>query len=423
MLTFHRWHLTIFIYCSTIGTQKKYIDMTKVAERINRLSESATLAVAQKSRELKAQGIDVISLGVGEPDFHTPGFIKEAAKKAIDDNYSYYSPIPGYPELLKAIAGKLKRENGLDYEPAQIVVSNGAKHSLANVLQVVVDKGDEVIVPAPYWVTYVDLVSYSEGVNVVIDTTVENDFKITPAQLEAAITPKTRAFLFSSPSNPTGSVYSYEELKAFAAIFARHPQIIIISDEIYEHIIYGKQFASLAQFPEIRDRVVIINGVSKSYAMTGYRIGFMAGPLWVAKACNKLQGQFTSGPNSVAQIASVAAFNHDGTEVRKMVAQFEKRRDLVLAMMAEIPGLKTSKPDGAFYVFPECSAYFGKSDGEMVIRNSDDLCFYILSKGHVGVVSGDAFGAPGCFRLSYAASEEQLVTALTRIKGALAKLK
>ena len=396
--------------------------MTKVAERINRLSESATLAVAQKSRELKAQGIDVIGLGVGEPDFPTPTFIKEAAKKAIDDNYSYYSPVPGYPELLNAIVNKLKRDNNLEYAPNQIVVSNGAKHSLANVLQVVVDKGDEVIVPAPYWVTYVDLVNYSEGVNVVIPTTVESDFKITPEQLEAAITPKTRAFLFSSPSNPTGSIYSKDELKAFADIFAKHPNIIVISDEIYEHIIYGKKFESIAQFPEIKDQVVIINGVSKSYAMTGYRIGFMAGPTWIAKACNKLQGQFTSGPNSVAQICSVAAFNHDGTEVTKMVVQFEKRRDLVLSMLNDIPGLKTSKPDGAFYVFPECSAYFGKKDGDTVMKNADDLCFYLLSKGHVGVVSGDAFGAPECFRLSYAASEEMLVKALTRIKEALAKL-
>ncbi|MFZ5429690.1 MAG: pyridoxal phosphate-dependent aminotransferase [Bacteroidota bacterium] len=396
--------------------------MTKVAQRINRLSESATLAVAQKSRELKAQGIDVIGLGVGEPDFPTPTFIKEAAKKAIDDNYSYYSPVPGYPELLNAIAGKLKRDNGLEFATNQIVVSNGAKHSLANVIQVVVDEGDEVIVPAPYWVTYVDLVNYSGGINVVIPTTVESDFKITPEQLEAAITPKTRAFLFSSPSNPTGSVYTRDELKAFADIFARHPNIIVISDEIYEHIIYGKKFESIAQFPEIRDQVVIVNGVSKSYAMTGYRIGFIAAPLWIAKACNKLQSQFTSGPNSVAQIASVAAFNHDGTEVTKMVVEFEKRRDLVLSMLAEIPGLKTSKPDGAFYVFPDCSAYFGKKDGDTVLKNADDLCFYILSKGHVGIVSGDAFGSPECFRLSYAASEAQLKEALTRIKNALAKL-
>ncbi len=396
--------------------------MTKVAERINRLSESATLAVAQKSRELKAQGIDVIGLGVGEPDFPTPTFIKEAAKKAIDDNYSYYSPVPGYPELLNAISNKLKRDNNLEYAPNQIVVSNGAKHSLANVIQAVVDHGDEVIVPAPYWVTYVDLVNFSGGVNIVIDTTVESDFKITPEQLEAAITPKTRAFLFSSPSNPTGSVYTYDELKAFAAIFAKHPNIIVISDEIYEHIIYGTKFESIAQFPEIKDRVVVINGVSKSYAMTGYRIGFMAGPVWLAKACNKLQSQYTSGPNSIAQIASVAAFNHDGTEVKKMVEQFEKRRDLVLSMLAEIPGLKTSKPDGAFYVFPDCSAYFGKKDGDTVLKDADELCFYLLSKGHVGVVSGAAFGAPDCFRISYAASEEQLVKALTRIKEALAKL-
>jgi aspartate aminotransferase len=396
--------------------------MTKVAERINRLSESATLAVAQKSRELKAQGIDVIGLGVGEPDFPTPTFIKEAAKKAIDDNYSYYSPVPGYPELLKAISEKLKRDNNLEYAPSQIVVSNGAKHSLANVIQVVVEEGDEVIVPAPYWVTYVDLVNYSNGVNVIINTTVDSDFKITPEQLEAAITPKTRAFLFSSPSNPTGSVYTRDELKAFAAIFAKHPNIIIISDEIYEHIIYGTKFESIAQFPEIKDQVVVVNGVSKSYAMTGYRIGFLAGPQWIVKACNKLQSQFTSGPNSVAQIASVAAFNHDGTEVTKMVTQFEKRRDLVLSMLNEIPGIKTSKPDGAFYVFPDCSAYFGKMDGDTEIKNADDLSYYILSKGHVGVVSGDAFGAPECFRISYAASEEQLIEAMTRIKNALARL-
>lgn len=396
--------------------------MTKVAERINRLSDSATMAVAQKSRELKAMGIDVISLGVGEPDFHTPDFIKEAAKKAIDDNYSYYSPVAGYPELQQAIVNKLKRDNNISFEANQIVVSNGAKHSLANVLQVVVDQGDEVIVPAPYWVTYVDLINFSEGTSVIIETSVENDFKITPGQLEAAITPKTRAFIFSSPSNPTGSVYTREELKAFAAIFARYPDIIVISDEIYEHIIYGKKFESISQFPEIRDRVVIVNGISKSYAMTGYRIGFIAAPLWIAKACTKLQSQYTSGPNSVAQIASVAAFNHDGSEIRKMVARFQERRDLVISMLAEIPGLKTSIPDGAFYVFPDATAYFGKTDGEMVIRNSDDLCYYILSKGHVGVVSGDAFGAPGCFRISYAASEEQLITAMTRIKLALEKL-
>lgn len=397
--------------------------MNRIAERINRLSESATLAVAQKSRELKAQGIDVISLGVGEPDFPTPNIIKEAAKKAIDDNYSYYSPVQGYPVLIEAICNKLKRENNLEYSANQIIVSNGAKHSLANVLQVLVDKDDEVIVPAPYWVTYVDLVNFSEGKNVIIPTTVDTDFKITPEQLEAAITPKTRVFLYSSPSNPTGSVYTHDELKAFADIFAKHPNIIIISDEIYEHIIYGKKFESIAQFPEIRDRVVIINGVSKSYAMTGYRIGFIAAPVWIAKACNKLQSQFTSGPNSVAQIAAAAAFNYGADDMHKMVAQFEKRRNLVLKLLSEIPGLKTSKPDGAFYVFPECSSYFGKSDGEIEIKNADDLCYYLLSKAHVGVVSGAAFGAPECFRLSYAASEEELTKALTNIKNALAKLK
>ncbi len=394
-----------------------------VSERINRLSESATLAAAQKSRELKAKGIDVINLTLGEPDFQTPLFIKEAAKKAIDDNYSYYSPVAGFPQLLEAIVNKLKRENQLDCQPAQVVVSNGAKHSIANVLQVVVDKGDEVIVPAPYWVTYTDLVRYSEGIPVVPESTVGNNFKLTPAQLEEAITPKTRAFIFSSPCNPTGSVYTREELRAFAAVFARHPRIIIISDEIYEHIVYDVPFESIAQFPEIRDRVVVINGVSKSYAMTGYRIGFMAGPQWIAKACNKLQSQFTSGPNSVAQIAAAAAFNHDGSEVRKMVARFRIRRDLALSLLREIPGLKTATPDGAFYVFPDATAFFGTTDGEMTIRNADDLCYYLLSKGHVGLVSGEGFGAPNCFRISYAASEEQITGALARIKTALAALK
>ncbi len=397
--------------------------MTSVSERINRLSESATLAAAQKSRELKARGIDVINLTLGEPDFNTPGFIKEAAKKAVDDNFSHYSPVPGYPVLQEAIVNKLRRDNHLEYKPEQIVVSGGAKHSIANVLQVLVDKGDEVIVPAPYWVTYVDLVNFSEGVSIVPETTVENHFKLTPAQLEAAITPRTKAFIFSSPSNPTGSVYTYEELKAFAEIFERHPGIIIISDEIYEHIIYGRKFETIAQFPEIRDRVVVVNGVSKSYAMTGYRIGFLAAPLWIAKACSKLQSQFTSGPNSVAQIAAVAAFNHDGAEVSRMVEQFEKRRNLVMELLGEIPGLRTSRPDGAFYVFPDASAYFGTSDGEMTIRNAEDLCYYLLSKAHVGLVSGEAFGAPSCFRISYAASEEQITEAMVRIRKALDVLK
>lgn len=397
--------------------------MERVANRVARLSQSETLAMAQKSRELKAQGFDVISLSVGEPDFDTPQFIKDAAKKAIDDNFSHYSPVPGYPVLREAIVNKLKRDNGLDYKPEQIVVSNGAKHSLANVLQVVVEEGDEVIVPAPYWVTYIELVKLSGGINVVIETSVEDGFKITPEQLEAAITPKTRAFLFSSPSNPTGKLYTRDELKAFADIFAKHPNIIIISDEIYEYITYDGTHETIAQFEEIRDRVVIVNGVSKAYAMTGYRIGYTASALWLAKACNKLQGQYTSGSNSVAQIASAAAINSDNKEVFKMVEQFKKRRDLMLELMGEIPGLKMSKPDGAFYVFPDVTYYFGKKSGETVIENAAQLSMYLLNEAHVGVVTGSAFGDPNCLRLSYAASEADLRTAIERIKSALAKLK
>lgn len=397
--------------------------MERVSDRVACLSESATLAVAQKSRELKEKGIDVISLGVGEPDFNTPDFIKEAAKKAVDDNFSTYSPVPGYPQLLKAIVDKLKRDNGLDYATNQIIVSNGAKHSIANLLQCLINPGDEVIIPAPFWVTYIELVKLNDGVNVIIPTTVDSDFKITPAQLEAAITPKTRAFLFSSPSNPTGSVYTKEELKAFADVFAKYPNIIIISDEIYEHIVYSRKHESIAQFPEIKDRVVVVNGVSKAFAMTGYRIGYIAAPLWLAKAANKLQGQYTSGPCSVSQIASVAALNAPLNTVHAMVEQFHKRRDLVLAKLAEIPGVKTSKPDGAFYVFPDISSFFGKSDGTVTIKNADDMGLFILSNAYTGVVSGEAFGAPECIRISYAASEADLTKSLDRIKAALATLK
>jgi aspartate aminotransferase len=397
--------------------------MEKVANRVAKLSPSATLAMAQKSRELKDKGVDVISLTVGEPDFNTPDFIKEAAKKAIDDNYSHYSPVPGYPVLREAIVNKLKKDNGLDYSPEQISVSNGAKHSLANVLQVVVDDGDEVIVPAPYWVSYVELVKLSGGENVVIETSVETDFKITPEQLEAAITPKTRAFLFSSPSNPTGKLYTKDELKAFADIFAKYPNIIIISDEIYEYITYCGKHESIAQFENIQDRVVVVNGVSKAYAMTGYRIGYIAAALWIVKACNKLQGQYTSGPNSVAQIASAVAINSDGEEVRKMVAEFSKRKDLMVELMSDIPGLKISKPDGAFYVFPDVTSYFGKKNGENVINGADDMAMYLLNVAHVGTVSGTGFGDPNCIRISYAASEADLIEAVKRIKAALADLK
>jgi aspartate aminotransferase len=397
--------------------------MEKVANRVAKLSPSATLAMAQKSSELKEQGVDVISLTVGEPDFDTPDFIKEAAKKAIDDNYSHYSPVPGYPVLRDAIVKKLKKDNGLDYTAAQISVANGAKHSLANVLQVVVDEGDEVIVPAPYWVSYVELVKLSGGENVVIETSVENEFKITPEQLEAAITPKTRAFLFSSPSNPTGKLYTKDELKAFADVFAKYPNIIIISDEIYEYITYSGKHESIAQFENIHDRVVVVNGVSKAYAMTGYRIGYIAAAPWIVKACNKLQGQYTSGPNSVAQIASAVAINSDNSEVRKMVAEFAKRKDLMVELMADIPGLKISNPDGAFYVFPDVTSYYGKKNGENVVNDADDMAMYLLNVAHVGTVSGTGFGDPNCVRLSYAASEANLIEAAKRIKAALAELK
>ncbi|MCT4673173.1 MAG: pyridoxal phosphate-dependent aminotransferase [Prolixibacteraceae bacterium] len=397
--------------------------MSIIAERINRLAISQTLAMAQKSRELKAQGIDVISLSVGEPDFDTPDFIKTAAKKAIDDNYSHYSPVNGYPELREAIVNKLKRDNNLTYNADQILVSNGAKHSLANVIMSTVEEGDEVIIPAPYWVTYVELVKLAGGTNVVIPTTVENDFKITPAQLEAAITPKTRAFLFSSPSNPTGKLYTKEELKAFADIFAKHPNLVVISDEIYEYINYEGAHESIAQFDAIKEQTVIVNGVSKAYAMTGYRIGYIAGPTWLVKACSKLQGQFTSGANSVAQIASAKAIASDNKEVFEMVKAFAKRRDLVVELMSEIPNLKISRPDGAFYVFPNVTAYFGTSFGEYKIDNASDLCLYLLQEANVAIVTGEAFGDPNCVRLSYAASEAELREAVRRIKEAMSRLK
>ncbi|MFV0346562.1 MAG: pyridoxal phosphate-dependent aminotransferase [Bacteroidales bacterium] len=395
----------------------------KIASRVANLAESATLAMAQKSRELKEQGLDIISLGVGEPDFDTPEFIKNAAKKAIDDNYSHYSPVPGYPIIREAIIKKLKKDNNLSYEQGQICVSNGAKHSLANALQTLVDKDDEVIIPAPYWVTYVELVTLSEGKSVVIEAGVETDFKITAQQLEQAITPKTKVFLFNSPSNPTGSVYTKKELEALVAVLEKHPNIIVISDEIYEYITYGVKHTSIAEISNMKDRTVVINGVSKAYAMTGYRIGYTAAPTWISKAMIKLQGQYTSGPNSVAQICSAEAINSDNSEVAKMVSKFKERRDLVIDKLSEIPNLKTSVPEGAFYVFPDVSAYYGKSDGTTTINDADDLSMYLLSNAQIGVVSGSAFGAPKCLRISYAASEENLIKAMTRMKEAMAKLK
>ncbi len=397
--------------------------MNQVSDRLAALSPSETLAMSQKSNELKAQGIDVINLSVGEPDFNTPNHIKEAAKKAIDDNFSFYSPVPGYMDLRKAICAKLKNENNLTFKPEQIVVSNGAKQSVCNAVLSLVGPGDEVIIPAPYWVSYVEMVKLAEGTNVVISAGIEQDFKITPEQLEAAITPKTKALILCSPSNPTGSVYTYDELKGLADVLAKYPQIIVISDEIYEHINYMGGHQSIAQFDNIQDRVVIVNGVSKAYAMTGWRIGFLAAPQWIASACNKLQSQYTSGPSSIAQKASVAAFAGDQSCVADMREAFERRRNLVVKLAKEIPGFQVNIPQGAFYLFPEVSYYFGKSDGKRTINNAADLAMYLLEEGHVATVGGAAFGAPEYLRFSYATSDENLIEALRRIKEALAKLK
>jgi aspartate aminotransferase len=396
--------------------------MEKVSDRLMRLSESQTLAMAQKSRELKAQGIDVINLSIGEPDFNTPQHIKEAAKKAIDDNYSHYSPVPGYPELLKAISAKFKRENNLDFAPEQIVVSCGAKHSIANVILSLINENDEVIIPTPYWVSYVELVKLARGKCVLVESSIETNYKVSPEQIEKAITPNTRIFLYSSPSNPTGSLYTRDELQAFAEVFARHPHVIVISDEIYEHINFTGKHESIAQFPEIRDQVVVVNGVSKGYAMTGWRIGYIGAPKWLAKACNKLQGQLTSGASSIAQIASVAALNGDNSCIKEMCATFNKRRDLLYGLLKDIPGLKVNLPGGAFYLFTECSYFFGKTDGKTVIKDAYELSLYLLSVANVALVDGSAFGAPNYIRFSYAASDKELTEAAKRIKEALLKL-
>ncbi|MDR1096891.1 MAG: pyridoxal phosphate-dependent aminotransferase [Tannerella sp.] len=396
--------------------------MEQLSARLAGLSPSETLAMSQKSNELKARGIDVINLSVGEPDFNTPGHIKDAAKKAIDDNFSFYSPVPGYPDLRRAIVEKLKRENNLDYTADQIVVSNGAKQSVCNVLLSIVGPGDEVIVPAPYWVSYVEMVKLAEGTNVIVTAGIDQDFKITPAQLEAAITPRTKALILCSPSNPTGSVYGKEELEGLAAVLAKYPNVIVVADEIYEHINYVGKHESIARFEEIKDRVVVVNGVSKAYAMTGWRIGFIAAPLWIAGACNKLQGQYTSGPNSIAQKASVAAFSGDQSCVEEMRRAFLRRRDLIVKLCREIPGVKLNVPQGAFYIFPEVDGYYGKSADGRKINNAADLAMYLLEAGHVATVGGAAFGAPECIRLSYATSDENIIEAVRRIKEALAKL-
>lgn len=396
--------------------------MEQLSNRLNRLQPSATLAMSQKSAELKAQGIDIINMSVGEPDFNTPDAIKQAAHQAIDDNYSRYSPVPGYPVLREAIVQKLKRENGLDYSANQILCSNGAKQSVCNTIMALVNEGDEVIVPAPYWVSYPQMVILADGTPVFIEATIEQDFKITPEQLEAAITPKTRALILCSPSNPTGAVYSAEELEGLATVLRRHERIIVIADEIYEHINYVGKHASIAQIPDMKDRTVVINGVSKAYAMTGWRIGFIAAPEWIVKGCNKLQGQYTSGPCSVSQIAAAAAFSGDQQCVEDMRQAFERRKNLIVRLAREIPGLEVNEPHGAFYLFPKCSAYFGKSYKGRTINNSTDFAMYLLEEGHVATVGGDAFGSPECFRMSYATSDDNIREAMSRIKTVLAKL-
>ncbi len=395
-----------------------------LSARIQSLAVSATLAMSQKSQELKAQGIDVINLSVGEPDFNTPDHIKDAAKKAIDENFTFYSPVPGYMSLRRAIADKLSRENGLAFAPEQIVVGNGAKQAICNVVLAVVNPGDEVVIPVPAWVSYVEMVKLAEGKAVTVSAGIESDFKITPAQLEAAITDKTRAIILCSPSNPTGSVYSKTELQALVDVLARHPRVIVIADEIYEHINFTGSFTSLGSFPEIADRVVIINGVSKAYAMTGWRIGYCAAPLWLAKGVTKLQGQYTSGASSIAQKAAEAAYNGPQDCIARMRDAFERRRDLVVELASAIPGLKVNRPEGAFYLLPEVTAYYGKKtpDGK-VIETSGDLAMFLLQDAHVAMVDGAAFCAPGYIRLSYATSDDNIREAMRRVAESLAKLK
>lgn len=405
-----------------IKNYKIFTAMNQLSDRLNSLSPSATLAMSQKSSELKAQGIDIINLSVGEPDFNTPDHIKEAAKQAIDDNFSRYSPVAGYPALRNAIVEKLKKENGLEYTAAQISCANGAKQSVCNTIMALMNKGDEAIVPAPYWVSYPEMVKLAEGVPVIVSAGIEQDFKITPSQLEAAITPRTRVLILCSPSNPTGSVYSKEELAALAEVLAKHERVIVIADEIYEHINYIGKHESIAQFESIKDRAVIVNGVSKAYAMTGWRIGFIAGPEWIVKGVNKLQGQYTSGPCSVSQKAAEAAYTGTQEPVETMRKAFERRRDLIVKLAKEIPGFEVNFPQGAFYLFPKCDSFFGKKYGERVISNADDLAMYLLEVGHVACVGGTSFGAPECIRMSYATSDENIVEAMRRIKEALANL-
>ena len=397
--------------------------MAQLSNRLNRLAPSATLAMSQKSGEMKAQGIDVINMSVGEPDFNTPDHIKEAAKKAIDENWSRYSPVPGYADLRQAIVAKLKNENGLDYTINEVLVSNGAKQSVCNTIMALVNDGDEVIIPAPYWVSYPQMAKLAGGEPVYIEAGFEQNFKITPEQLEAAITPKTRTLILCSPSNPTGSVYSQEELNALAEVIKKHDDLFVLADEIYEHINYIGKHASIAKCEGMKERSIIVNGVSKAYAMTGWRIGYIAAPEWIVKGCNKLQGQYTSGPCSVSQKAATEAYVASQACVEEMRQAFERRRDLIVELAKDIPGLEVNVPEGAFYLFPKCSSFYGKSDGKRTINNSTDLAMYLLEEGHVATVGGDAFGDPECFRMSYATSDDNIREAMRRIKETLAKLK
>jgi aspartate aminotransferase len=396
-----------------------------LSDRITRLSESATLEMTRKSRELKAQGKDIITLSIGEPDFDTPEEIKKAGIEAINNNITHYPPVPGFLELRQAIADKLKRDNELNYNVSQIIVSNGAKQSLTNIFMVLLDTGDEVIIPSPYWVSYPEMIKMADGTPVFIDAGIETDFKVTPEQIESAITPKTKAFLFNSPSNPTGSVYTRAELKALADVFEKYPDIVIVSDEIYELILFSGKHESLAQFESINDRVIVVNGVSKGFAMTGWRIGYVAAPQFLADALIKLQGQYTSGPGTISQMAATKAMQIEPTsseQVNNMVSSFKSRRDLLIKLMKDIPGIKLTIPDGAFYLFPDVSSYYGKKDGNTIINNSSDLCIYLLNKAHVALVPGEAFGSPRCVRLSYATSNELIIEAIKRIKEALEEL-
>ena len=394
-----------------------------LSSRLQRFSEPETLRMAKMGRELRAKGFDVIDLSLGEPDFDTPQHIKEAVRKAVEENWSHYAPVAGYPDLREAVCTKLKRDNNLDYKPENILVSTGAKQSIANLIMALVDNGDEVVIPTPYWVSYSEIVKMSEGVPVMIRTAAAQGYKVSPAEVAAAITPKTKLFMFSSPCNPTGAVYSKDELEALAAIFRQHPQVYIMSDEIYEYINYNGKHESIAQFDDIKDRVIIINGLSKGFAMTGYRLGYIAGAPDIVKACEKIQGQITSGANAVTQRAAITALTSDLTPSHQMVKEFEQRKKVIMQLLSELPGVTCNEPDGAFYVFPDISSYFGKSDGTITINNSDELCFYILETAYVTTVTGKAFGEDKCIRIAYTNSLPKIKEGMSRIKEALGKLK